>query len=115
VGGQSYEALAERVRALSGVQVRELGQIGEYPIFALEQGSDSQRPTALVMGGTHGDEPAGPAAVLEFCRQEAGPWLEAFNFLAIPCPTGTRRAPATMPRVWTSTGRTSGTKCPKSR
>ncbi len=82
---QSYEELVERVRALSGVRVRELGQVGEYPIFAVEQGNDPQRPTALITGGTHGDEPAGPAAVLEFCRQGAGAWLEGLNFLAIPC------------------------------
>lgn len=85
MAGQSYEELMERVRALSGVRVRELGRVGDYPVFAVEQGNDPQQPTALVMGGTHGDEPAGPAAVLEFCRRSAGPWLGAFNFLALPC------------------------------
>lgn len=73
----------QRIQTLSGV--RELGRVGEYPIFAVEQGNDPERPTALVMGGTHGDEPAGPEAVLEFCRRGADPWLEAFNFLALPC------------------------------
>ena len=74
-----------RIHALSGVQVRELGRVAEYPIFAVEQGHHPDRPTALITGGTHGDEPAGPEAVLEFCRRGAGPWLEAFNFLAVPC------------------------------
>ncbi len=81
--GPSYPALVEQVRALSGV--RELALIDTYPVFAVEQGDDPQRPTALLIGGTHGDEPAGPAAVLEFCRRGAGPWLGAFNFLALPC------------------------------
>lgn len=85
MAGQSYADLMQRVHALSGVRVRELGRIAEYPIFAVEQGSDPQRPTALITGGTHGDELAGPEAVLEFCRRGAGTWLEAFNFLAIPC------------------------------
>jgi hypothetical protein len=73
----------QRIQALSGV--RELGRIGEYPVYAVEQGDHPDLPTALIMGGTHGDEPAGPEAVLEFCRRGAGPWLESFNFLALPC------------------------------
>ncbi|MCC7261151.1 MAG: M14 family metallocarboxypeptidase [Candidatus Latescibacteria bacterium] len=85
MAGQSYEELTEHLHALSGVQVRELGRAGQYPLWAVEQGHDPQRPTALVIGGTHGDEPASPAAVLAFCRRGAGPWLEAFNFLALPC------------------------------
>ena len=85
MAGQSYADFMERVLALPGAQARELGQVGEYPIYAVEQGNDPQRPTALITGGTHGDEPAGPAAVLEFCRQGGGAWLEALNFLAIPC------------------------------
>jgi hypothetical protein len=83
MAGNPYEELMARIRALSGA--RELGRVGEYPVFAVEQGEDPGRPTALLIGGTHGDEPAGPAAVLAFCRRGAGPWLEAFNFLALPC------------------------------
>lgn len=83
MAGQSFDELAAQIRALPGA--RELARIGAYPVFAVEQGADPQRPTILILGGTHGDEPASPAAVLEFCRRGAGPWLAAFNFLALPC------------------------------
>ena len=85
MAGQSHQELIARIQALPGAEVRELGRTGEYPVFAVEQGDNPSLPTALLIGGTHGDEPAGPEAVLECCRRGAGPWLKAFNLLAIPC------------------------------
>jgi len=80
---QSYAALMQRLQALPGV--RELGRTGEYPVYAVEQGDRPDLPPALLIGGTHGDEPAGTEAALEFCRRGGGPWLDSFNFLVVPC------------------------------
>lgn len=85
MGGRDYEALVRRFQQLPGVETRVLGQAGDYPVFCLEKGAHPGRPTALLIGGTHGDEPAGPEAVLEFLGQEREAWLAAFNFAAIPC------------------------------
>lgn len=60
-----------------------------YPIYSLERAAPLRRPTILLVGGIHGNEPAGTEAALlwlENLRLEE----QRFGWLVIPCanPTG---------------------------
>ena len=62
-----------------------LGEVEGYPLINLSRGRDPRLPTVFVMGGTHGDEPAGVEAALAFLNRDLEGWLPLFNFEVIPC------------------------------
>ena len=63
-------------------------QTGGFEIFALRKAAGQPRGRIYISIGIHGDEPAGPLAVLEMLRANA--WLAGFEYWLCPClnPTG---------------------------
>lgn len=84
---RNYDDIVRRVEALSQPYVhrRVLGEVEGYPIFGLTLSSGPESPTVLIIGGTHGDEPAGVEAALAFLGRDHSPWLGALRFEVIPC------------------------------
>lgn len=84
---RDYYDVTRRVESLRQryVHRRVLGEVEGYPIFGLTCSLRSELPTVLVIGGTHGDEPAGVEAALAFLGRDQSPWLERFQFEVIPC------------------------------
>ena len=66
---RDYGELVTRLRALDWPYLRlmEAGTIHGYPVFhgTLSNGGAPRR-RILISSGTHGDEPAGPQAALQF-------------------------------------------------
>jgi hypothetical protein len=72
---RDYTAMASRIRALAGprVKVRELGSVVydkvKYPVFSLSYTPpETPKVKVLLISGAHGDEPAGPEAVISFFK-----------------------------------------------
>ena len=63
-----------------------LGEVDGYPIYRLMFGADSRaKREVLITAGLHGDEPAGPEAVLRFLRGYDATRYDSFRFLVLPC------------------------------
>ena len=98
---RDYSEITSRVENLRSLDtsVRVLAEVEGYPILGVTYGAGPSLPTALVTGGTHGDEPAGVEAVLRFLEREPGAWLGRLCIETIVCinPYGwvhdTRRGP----------------------
>lgn len=60
-----------------------------YPILSFERMGSPDAPTVLLVGGIHGDEPAGVEAAVRW-METPQPEHDRFNWLVIPCanPTG---------------------------
>jgi hypothetical protein len=60
-----------------------------YPIYRLctWRAFDPHKPTILLSGAVHGDEPAGALALVEFLAmlQNGSPWLSTHQFVIYPC------------------------------
>jgi hypothetical protein len=87
-GARDYARFVEEVESLSDslrLEVANLGRVGDYPLLCCRLQSGGARRRILISAGTHGDEPAGPAAALQFLRQCRGPHLQDFSFLVLPC------------------------------
>lgn len=84
---RDYGDLLERVGALAGAKYKHstLAEIAGYPIVSVRRSVREDVPTVLVMGGTHGDEPAGVEAVLAFLERDATALLPRFNFEVLIC------------------------------
>lgn len=84
---RDYTRIDSRVHALQRdyLQARELGRVQGYPVFGLSVRRGPERPAALLLAGTHGDEPAGVEAVFDFCRRGPERWLEHLSFEIVPC------------------------------
>lgn len=82
---RDYGRLVERLLALDApyLQRRELGRASDLPIYGFSAGKGPAQ--ALLNGGTHGDEPAGPEAVLSFLQDGIEKWLDRFSFEIVPC------------------------------
>ena len=83
---RDYAALVERVRSLQahGWNVREAGQVCEMPFLAAERSSGGDNPQVLLVGGVHGDEPAGVEAAVRWMESGlAARW--PVNWLVLPC------------------------------
>ena len=48
----------------SGLKTEELGKIEDMPIFLVQNDHEKGQPNVLIMGGVHGEEPAGPWGIL---------------------------------------------------
>jgi len=92
---KDYAALAARIRAAAQppVQLRVYGQqfspdgAEAYDLFILTIPSQTPRPRFSVLGngGTHGDEPAGPEAVVRFLETRRYRQWPAVAFTVTPC------------------------------
>jgi len=83
---RDYATLVERVRSLQahGWNVREAGKVCGMPLLTAERLSGSDNPQVLLVGGVHGDEPAGvEAAVLWMESGLADRW--PLDWLILPC------------------------------
>lgn len=76
--------------AAGDVDLHVLGHAGAWPIMALSRPAAPGRPTVLVVGGTHGDEPAGVVAALACLAPESQWRWRGLGWHVIPClnPTG---------------------------
>ena len=79
-----YRALATRFPGFSLTEIGEVERFGlRFPIFAGEVGHGPR--SAIILAGTHGDEIAGPLALLEFWESEANHALtQHIRFLFLP-------------------------------
>ena len=58
----------------------------EYPLYLVRcDSSHKDRPTVLISGGVHGDEPAGVYAAMDFLRDVAPHYRDDFGFVVLPC------------------------------
>ena len=82
---RDYAALQARCGALesSACRVDTFGRSEGYDLMRLHL--PGAGPAVLLTGGIHGDEPAGPEALLAFVEKRAARWKDAFSFLVLPC------------------------------
>ena len=67
------------------LNAQAIGEVDGYPIICVSLSTDHRLPTVLIIGGTHGDEPAGVEAALGFIDCDIGRWLDELRFEVIPC------------------------------
>lgn len=60
-----FSARFEEVAGRAGFRMERFGEIAEYPLFAATKRTPGPRPRIYLSAGVHGDEPAGPLALLE--------------------------------------------------
>lgn len=86
----TYHIIVERWKALRarGVRVREVACVGAPRTLLCVEVGDHALPEILLTAGVHGDEPAGPHALLELV--EGGALDPRFSYRMWPCtnPTG---------------------------
>jgi predicted deacylase len=84
---KDYAELVQRFEALQGEDIchRVLSEIEGYPILLVRRSRGEDLPTALIVGGTHGDEPAGVEAVMAFLMRDISAWLQYVNFEILVC------------------------------
>ena len=83
---RDYPALVERVRSVQarGWDVREAGKVCEMPLLSAERSSGGDHPLVLLVGGIHGDEPAGVEAAVSWMESGlADRW--PIDWLVLPC------------------------------
>lgn len=88
--GGTYSELAARWRRLSeraGLHVRELTSEGRKTLLGIELG-DPSLPAIAIAAGVHGDEPAGPWALLELVESDALDGRLCYRILPCMNPTG---------------------------
>lgn len=88
---ETYQELQWRWKALRGVgdfRVREIACVNAPRTLLCVEWGAHDRPTIAIAAGVHGDEPAGPWALLELV--ESGALDPAFAYRVWPCtnPTG---------------------------
>ena len=86
--GHDYGHLETRLKALdaSCVDLAILGHTNGYPIYCILLGAPGPDiRNVLITTGVHGDEPAGPEAVLRFLERDPIDLLNRFAFLILPC------------------------------
>lgn len=83
---RDYAALVHRIRALqaSGWKVHEAGEVCGMPVLAVDRGSGGEHPQVLLVGGIHGDEPAGVEAAVSWIESGMAD-RRAVDWLVLPC------------------------------
>jgi len=71
-------------------EIIQYGQLSfdkeKYPLFALKsKGFKKDKKNVLITGGVHGYETSGVHGVLEFLKNEASSYTDAFNLILVPC------------------------------
>ncbi|MBT3269387.1 M14 family metallocarboxypeptidase [Candidatus Poribacteria bacterium] len=90
---RDYEDITRRIDALAGpgVTVADFGSVDGLPMrYVTVAATTSDRPSVLLTGGVHGDEPAGIEAALRFLEDRIAGYAQSFAFVVVPCvnPTG---------------------------
>ncbi|MBV8117536.1 MAG: succinylglutamate desuccinylase/aspartoacylase family protein [Candidatus Eremiobacteraeota bacterium] len=85
---RELEGRWKRRRGIGDVRVHEIACVGAPRTLLCVELGDHTRPTIAIAAGVHGDEPAGPWALLEMV--ETGAFDPAFAYRLWPCtnPTG---------------------------
>lgn len=76
-----------RAAKRSGFTVRTLCEIDGLPLLALSRGGPSGSKSVYLSAGIHGDEPAGPLAVLELLESDLSPEVN-WHICPVLNPTG---------------------------
>ena len=82
-----YTLLLRRWRAVAraaGLRLQRFALAGELPVYFLRTTPAADVRTIYLSAGIHGDEPAGPAALLAWAEKHAA-HLRAHPFLLFPC------------------------------
>ena len=85
---RDYSRFVERLISLSSpcTRIETVGVVDDYPIHRVLLAADRRvDKNILIAGGIHGDEPAGPSAILRFLERDNSPLLQHFKFLILPC------------------------------
>ncbi len=85
---RDYTRFVERLVSLSSpcTRIETVGVVDDYPIHRVLLAADRRvDKNILIAGGIHGDEPAGPSAVLRFLERDNSHLLQHFKFLILPC------------------------------
>jgi hypothetical protein len=77
-----YTELTEQIEKIKGSKI--IGFLGKekYPAYIIKRGKGKK---VLLIGGVHGDEPAGVLSILEFFKNEVHKYEDHFEFTAFPC------------------------------
>ena len=60
--------------------------IASYPVFGIHLSANQETSRRILLSaGTHGDEPAGPEAILRFLERNNDKLVETFDFFVLPC------------------------------
>ena len=81
---RNYALLKTRWQAIEkpGLTLHPIGEVHGYTLYQIRIRTDAPQ-NVLITTGIHGDEPAGPEAVLQFLEQDHG--SQNFNFTIFPC------------------------------
>ena len=85
---RDYTHFVQRLEALARphIQIETVDVVNDCPVYRVLLGENQNgRKNVLMTSGTHGDEPAGPEAVLHFLSRDHTELLQHFNFLILPC------------------------------
>lgn len=83
-----FGALAARIEALADPRLRceRVAEVAGYPFYRLElRGPAASGPRWLLSAGTHGDEPAGPLALLDVLERDLGHLADRVHAVVLPC------------------------------
>ena len=68
------------------MEITNLESIGGYPIYSIAlKGRQKACRHVLLTAGLHGDEPAGPEAIMRFLARDHSSLLQTFEFFILPC------------------------------
>ncbi|NBD38388.1 MAG: hypothetical protein GVY10_07465 [Verrucomicrobia bacterium] len=91
-----FERLRDAARR-AGFTLTVYGQAGEWELPLLKREPESKGPRLYLSSGIHGDEPAGPMALLDLLRRDAFPRGAAYTIFPLLNPRalaiGTRETP----------------------
>jgi hypothetical protein len=82
-GGGTYRELVERWESLQGLHLRRVACAASGRTLLCADVGDPRPPTVALAAGVHGDEPAGPWALLHFV--ERGNLRPEFSYRLWPC------------------------------
>lgn len=81
------ERLKEAARR-AGFSLSTYGSIGEFTLPVLEREGSPDAPSVYISSGVHGNEPAGPMAVLDMLRRNAFPQAAHLTLFPVVNPEG---------------------------
>ncbi len=88
MGGRYNTCISKKLNAIASIQSKldVFGSVDNFPLYRIFLSARSEsKDTVLITAGIHGDEPAGPAAIIRFLERNNSHLFEHFNFLLLPC------------------------------